>query len=91
LADCYEHLLETIIPHDAEGKKLRRKFHLPPSARWKHAIAAGMVRRAIESTEAAQQIANRVEGKVTQSVAIDRPLDFHITVSCLKTGDDEKL
>ena len=63
LSEALETLLETRLPDTAEGKKIRRRYHLVKAATWADAIAASMVRRALTSTAAADSVRDSVEGR----------------------------
>jgi hypothetical protein len=66
LSGCYEALIEHPLPED-----LRVGLKLKKGATWGDAIVLGQARAAIKGkTEAAREIADRVEGKVAQAVEI---------------------
>jgi uncharacterized protein DUF5681 len=72
--------LERRIPDDAEGKKLRKKFHLSAKATWLDVVACALVRRAIDDNAAAAELGNRLEGKPTQAIEVSTPRDIRIVV-----------
>jgi hypothetical protein len=66
MSERYETLMEQALPDD-----LRLGLKLKPGATWGDAIVLGQARAAIKGkTEAAREIADRVEGKVAQAVEI---------------------
>lgn len=66
MSERYEELLEQALPED-----LRVGLKLKPGATWGDAIALGQARAAIKGkTDAAREIADRVEGKARQQVDV---------------------
>jgi hypothetical protein len=84
-----EKLLGQPLPDTAEGGRLRQRYGLLKSDTWATAIAHAAVCRALRSTETAAEICDRVEGKVTQKLALMSPMAVTIRV-IYERGDDQK-
>jgi hypothetical protein len=65
ISDAYARHVENPLPDD-----LRRKLRLPKGASWADAMALGQLRSAVKgNTVAAKEIADRIEGRVTQPIS----------------------
>jgi len=64
ITEAYEHQLKQSLPDD-----FRIRMKLPKGVTWAHALAAGQIRSAVKgNTQAAKEIADRLEGKVAQQL-----------------------
>jgi hypothetical protein len=80
VSSALEELLLEPLPNDREGKRIRRRYHLPEGSTWADAVAASLIRRAMRSNAAIAEIFDRIEGKARQRVELQAAEDITITV-----------
>jgi len=72
VSEAYARLVDKRLPDD-----IRLKLGLPKRATWADALALGQIRSAVKGkTEAAREIADRLEGKARQPVEISAAEEF---------------
>src|SRR5439155_22083745 len=76
ITEAYEHQLKQSLPDD-----FRIRMKLPKGATWADALAVGQIRSAVKgNTQAAKEIADRLEGKVAQQVDLGNIEDKALSV-----------
>ena len=84
ITEAYERQLKQSLPDD-----FRIRMKLPEGATWADAVAVGQIRSAAEgNTQAAKEIADRLEGKVAQQVDVANTEDKVLSIEDL---DERKL
>jgi hypothetical protein len=91
ISDAYARHVGDPLPDD-----LRSKLRLPKGATWADAMALGQMRSAVRgNTPAAKEIADRIEGRVTQPISGENgePVEVKWTVEVIgarKEAEGEK-
>ena len=76
VTEAYEKVVKKVLPED-----LRLALNLPKGATHGDAIALGQARAAIKGkTDAAREIADRLEGKVTDSVELSGAVSVEVVI-----------
>jgi hypothetical protein len=88
ISDAYAHHVGEPLPDD-----IRSKLKLPKGATWADAMALGQLRSAVKgNTVAAKEIADRIEGRVTQPIAGENgePVQLKWTVEVIGGGGNKE-
>jgi hypothetical protein len=88
ISEAYAHHVVGRLPDD-----IRSRLRLPKGATWADAIALGQIRSALKGNSvAAKEIADRVEGRVTQPVGGEDggPLEMRWVVKVIGSGPEAK-
>jgi hypothetical protein len=86
ISDAYTHHVGMPLPDD-----IRSKLRLPKGATWADAMALGQLRSAVKgNTVAAKEIADRIEGRVTQPISGEDGGPVQVTWTLEVIGQETK-
>ena len=80
MTDPLEKKLDRVLPDDAEGRKLRKKFKLGLNATWRDAVTEARLRKMLDTSSVYEDFTDRVEGRAADRLVVSGPENKDITI-----------